>query len=98
MTPLITSISSVVPTDWRAMSQSSPSTPELGRTKLLEGKPEEAVQTPTLCINCQTTNTPLWRRDQEGQPLCEIMRTYLQWHLLDGCFFSPQVMHVVCSL
>lgn len=26
---------------------------------------------PTLCTNCRTTNTPLWRRDPEGQPLCE---------------------------
>ena len=25
---------------------------------------------PTVCSNCQTTNTPLWRRDPEGQPLC----------------------------
>lgn len=24
----------------------------------------------TCCTNCQTTNTPLWRRDPEGQPLC----------------------------
>lgn len=24
----------------------------------------------TVCTNCQTTNTPLWRRDSEGQPLC----------------------------
>lgn len=24
----------------------------------------------TMCTNCQTTNTPLWRRDPEGQPLC----------------------------
>lgn len=24
----------------------------------------------TVCTNCQTTNTPLWRRDPEGQPLC----------------------------
>jgi hypothetical protein len=26
---------------------------------------------PTVCTNCQTTNTPLWRRDPAGQPLCE---------------------------
>jgi hypothetical protein len=26
---------------------------------------------PTICTNCSTTNTPLWRRDPEGQPLCE---------------------------
>lgn len=25
---------------------------------------------PTICSNCNTTNTPLWRRDPEGQPLC----------------------------
>jgi hypothetical protein len=25
----------------------------------------------TVCTNCQTTNTPLWRRDPAGQPLCE---------------------------
>ena len=24
----------------------------------------------TMCTNCQTTNTPLWRRDADGQPLC----------------------------
>jgi GATA-binding protein, other eukaryote len=28
---------------------------------------------PTHCTNCQTTNTPLWRRDPEGQPLCEFV-------------------------
>ena len=27
--------------------------------------------TQTLCSNCSTTNTPLWRRDPEGNPLCE---------------------------
>jgi GATA-binding protein len=32
---------------------------------------EEGDQTPILCTNCQTTNTPLWRRDPEGQPLCK---------------------------
>ncbi|CAE6369262.1 unnamed protein product [Rhizoctonia solani] len=26
--------------------------------------------TPTICTNCQTTTTPLWRRDPEGNPLC----------------------------
>lgn len=26
--------------------------------------------TPTVCSNCATTNTPLWRRDPEGNPLC----------------------------
>ena len=31
---------------------------------------EDGEQSPTVCTNCQTTNTPLWRRDPEGQPLC----------------------------
>lgn len=26
--------------------------------------------TPTVCTNCRTTTTPLWRRDPEGNPLC----------------------------
>lgn len=30
----------------------------------------EDCESPTLCTNCHTTNTPLWRRDPEGQPLC----------------------------
>jgi len=27
-------------------------------------------QQPTVCTNCHTTNTPLWRRDPDGNPLC----------------------------
>lgn len=50
--------------------RSSSSTPDLkhGEGK---GSGEEADQPPTLCTNCHTTNTPLWRRDPEGQPLCK---------------------------
>jgi GATA-binding protein len=33
-----------------------------------EDKDGDAPQ--TVCTNCHTTNTPLWRRDPEGQPLC----------------------------
>ena len=28
------------------------------------------ARAPTVCTNCQTTITPLWGRDLEGQPLC----------------------------
>ncbi|KAI0332360.1 hypothetical protein GY45DRAFT_1344763 [Cubamyces sp. BRFM 1775] len=31
---------------------------------------EDGETPPTSCTNCQTTITPLWRRDPEGQPLC----------------------------
>jgi GATA-binding protein len=52
----------------QAELRSSASTPELAGMD--KGGGEEGDQTPTLCTNCQTTNTPLWRRDPEGQPLC----------------------------
>jgi len=54
------------PTDIR--SSSSTPDPKAGESK---GSGEEAEQPPTVCTNCHTTNTPLWRRDPEGQPLCE---------------------------
>lgn len=55
--------------------RSSASTPDLGSGEVAQGKAasEEGDQTPTLCTNCHTTNTPLWRRDPEGQPLCAFL-------------------------
>lgn len=37
---------------------------------------EDGDQVPTVCTNCRTTNTPLWRRDPEGQPLCKFSLCY----------------------
>jgi GATA-binding protein len=55
--------------------RSSTSTPDLTEQKPStsqggQGGSGEEGEVPTLCTNCQTTNTPLWRRDPEGQPLC----------------------------
>jgi GATA-binding protein len=60
---------------------SSANGPVPGTSKLSEGTTdsnsgsgkgvnEETDASVTVCRNCQTTNTPLWRRDPEGQPLC----------------------------
>lgn len=65
----------------RRKSISSANVPVPGTSKLSEGTTdsnpgigkgvnEETDASVTVCRNCQTTNTPLWRRDPEGQPLC----------------------------
>jgi hypothetical protein len=34
----------------------------------------------TRCTNCSTTTTPLWRRNAEGQPLCNACGLFLKLH------------------
>lgn len=34
--------------------------------------PRSSADGPTICSNCHTTNTPLWRRDPDGNPLCNV--------------------------
>jgi GATA-binding protein len=58
-----------------AENRSTPSTPEImtgeGFTTTSGSKSSgDDGDAPTSCTNCKTTNTPLWRRDPEGHPLC----------------------------
>jgi GATA-binding protein len=59
-----------------AYSSAAPSRPDSpGPPKSAEGN-----NGPTTCTNCFTQTTPLWRRNPEGQPLCNACGLFLKLH------------------
>ena len=91
--------------------RSSTSTPDLGSAAgggQGKGGNEEGDAASTVCTNCQTTNTPLWRRDPEGQPLCKsgthlaawacILRVRVWERALTAPFFLVQATHAACFM
>lgn len=56
------------------------------RNKTAGGSVRQQQQKPntsavkTQCSNCQTTTTPLWRRDPQGNPLCNACGLFLKLH------------------
>jgi GATA-binding protein len=78
------------PTDANASGYSSvapsrPSSPpgsKHGSTSNLQGAAgnQGDGSAPTTCTNCFTQTTPLWRRNPEGQPLCNACGLFLKLH------------------
>ena len=69
------------------MQQPSPNTPpESGLNSAAPSRPaspkngEQGSTGPTTCTNCFTQTTPLWRRNPEGQPLCNACGLFLKLH------------------
>ncbi|KAJ5764644.1 Nitrogen regulatory protein nrfA [Penicillium manginii] len=67
----------------------SPSTPpESGLSSAVPSRPPSPGGSkngdpnagPTACTNCFTQTTPLWRRNPEGQPLCNACGLFLKLH------------------
>lgn len=79
----------------RQGNKSGPSTPS---SEDAGGAVLSASETPTHCSNCQTTKTPLWRRDPEGQPLCNVSQGFVTFTYRSGAdvFYGPRDRLVAC--
>jgi GATA-binding protein, other eukaryote len=72
----------------QGLSHTSPNTPpESGFSSAVPSRPVSPGGTkpgdqgaPTTCTNCFTQTTPLWRRNPEGQPLCNACGLFLKLH------------------
>lgn len=59
---------------------SSPSMSKQNSSTNLQGAGNGDGNGPTTCTNCFTQTTPLWRRNPEGQPLCNACGLFLKLH------------------
>jgi len=72
----------------QSSSNSPPDTTGNGLGTAASSRPDSPLGTrlgdqggpPTTCTNCFTQTTPLWRRNPEGQPLCNACGLFLKLH------------------
>lgn len=65
-----------VVTDATSLAQASSSAIKSNKKDV----PVSSSSQPTSCTNCRTQTTPLWRRNPEGQPLCNACGLFLKLH------------------
>lgn len=54
--------------------------PPIQLDSINNNKKKSSDNTATRCTNCNTTTTPLWRRNPEGKPLCNACGLFLKLH------------------
>ena len=50
----------------------------------------------TSCANCKTTQTTLWRRNQNGEPVCNACGLYFKLHHVRMINFKAASAHPMC--